>query len=555
MCGICGIKSFNQLSENKIKSLLLNLKHRGPDNTDYSKFDNFYLGSTRLKIIDDFDRSNMPMEYKHFSISYNGEVYNYKELRKELIDQGYSFKTNSDTEVILKLFAHYGIESFKKLDGMFSICIYDSIKKKIYLTRDIFGIKPLYYFANRDTLIFSSELEAIIGCYPKLKEYSTEALKTYLLKGSILEPMTKYREIFTVMPGQILIVSNDYKIKKLFFETIRENIIKSENSSESLNEDDLFEEVKKQIELNSNSDTEKSLMLSSGIDSLAIKLILDKIKTVSLCYENYKNTEIDEIFKLKKKLNITPDYSLYVKENEAKKNTENISNFTDSFSIDGSQYYFITKVMKENNIKMTLTGIGADEMFNSYPTSKYLPMFLKFNSFLPNIKKKINFKYSYKIEKTLRLLFNCKNSHESYLIFREIFSEDEIKNITLKNFDLSKVTFDLKNNIHQYVDGISLVENQIKSLELNIYLRDQVLKDVDYASMQNSIEARVPYLSKKILKISSNKNVAKNISKKFLLKRFNLKKDYIKTYKKVGFMTLNSITKQDKIKMIEYLNF
>ena len=151
MCGICGIKSFNQLSENKIKSLLLNLKHRGPDNTDYSKFDNFYLGSTRLKIIDAFDRSNMPMEYKHFSISYNGEVYNYKELKKELIDQGYSFKTNSDTEVILKLFAHYGIESFKKLDGMFSICKYDSIKKIIYLRRDIFGIKPHHYFANRDT--------------------------------------------------------------------------------------------------------------------------------------------------------------------------------------------------------------------------------------------------------------------------------------------------------------------------------------------------------------------------------------------------------------------
>ena len=140
MCGICGIKSFNKLSEKKIQSMLENLKHRGPDNTDYCKFDNFYLGSTRLKIIDLFDRANMPMKYKNLSISYNGEVYNYKDLKIELINLGYTFHTNSDTEVILKLFAQYGIDSFKKLDGMFSICIYDNESNEIYLELNHFII-------------------------------------------------------------------------------------------------------------------------------------------------------------------------------------------------------------------------------------------------------------------------------------------------------------------------------------------------------------------------------------------------------------------------------
>jgi asparagine synthase (glutamine-hydrolysing) len=152
-------------------------------------------------------------------------------------------------------------------------------------------------------------------------------------------------------------------------------------------------------------------------------------------------------------------------------------------------------------------------------------------------------------------LFNCKTVSDSYLIFREIYSEKEIKNINLKNFDFSQETFSLNENISEYIKGIRSVKNQIKSLETNIYLRDQVLKDVDYASMKNSIEVRVPYLSKEILRISSNLNISENISKQFLLDRFDLKKSYKKNYKKVGFMTLNSISNMNKTKMLEYLNF
>lgn len=555
MCGICGIKSFNKLAEKNIQSLLQNLKHRGPDNTDYRKYNNFYLGSTRLKIIDLYDRSNMPMQHKHLSISYNGEVYNYKELKIELINLGYTFDTNSDTEVVLKLFYHFGVDSFKKLDGMFSICIYDEISKTIYLTRDIFGIKPLYYFLSKDTLIFSSELQAIITVYPELKVFSIPAIKTFLLKGSVLEPMTKYRDIFTVLPGQVIKISNQLSVDKFFFDTIKKNIIESENSLEKINQDELFEEVKKQIKLNSNSDAEKSLMLSSGVDSLAIKLILKKIKTFSLCYENYRDTEFDEISKLKVMLDINVDYPHYVEQKDAEKISNLTENFTDSLSIDGSQYYSICKYIKKYNIKMAITGVGADEMFNSYPSSKYIPMFLKCNSLFPNFKNKINFSFNSKIERALRLLFNCKNINDSYLIFREIFSENEISKIKHKKFDFSGETFNLSENISKYTEGIISVKNQIKSLETNIYLRDQVLKDIDYASMRNSIEVRVPYLSKQILKISSNLNISEKLSKNFLLNRLNFKKSYINSYKKLGFMTLNSISKKNKAMMLEYLNF
>jgi asparagine synthase (glutamine-hydrolysing) len=246
---------------------------------------------------------------------------------------------------------------------------------------------------------------------------------------------------------------------------------------------------------------------------------------------------------------------LYIKNYEVENTNDNIENFTDSFSIDGSQYYLITKYIKKHNVKMAITGVGADEMFNSYPSSKFIPLFRKYNRILPNIENKINFKFNSKIERVLRLLFNCKTVSDSYLIFREIYSEKEIKNINLKNFDFSQETFSLNENISEYIKGIRSVKNQIKSLETNIYLRDQVLKDVDYASMKNSIEVRVPYLSKEILRISSNLNISENISKQFLLDRFDLKKSYKKNYKKVGFMTLNSISNMNKTKMLEYLNF
>ena len=247
--------------------------------------------------------------------------------------------------------------------------------------------------------------------------------------------MTKYKNISTVLPGQVIKVSNDFKIEKFFFDTVKNNIIESENSYEKLNEDDLFQEVQKQIRLNSNSDAEKSLMLSSGIDSLAIKLILENIKSFTLCYEKFRNTNHDEIFKLKNKLDKSVDYPLYIKNYEVENTNDNIENFTDSFSIDGSQYYLITKYIKKHNVKMAITGVGADEMFNSYPSSKFIPLFRKYNRILPNIENKINFKFNSKIERVLRLLFNCKTVSDSYLIFREIYSEKEIKNINLKNFD------------------------------------------------------------------------------------------------------------------------
>ncbi len=554
MCGICGVKSSAINTEKIITKLLSKLYHRGPDNSGFKKFKNFYLGSTRLKIIDLSNNANMPMTFEQYSISYNGEIYNFKELRNDLIQLGYKFETNSDTEVILKLFSKFGVESFKKLEGMFSICIYDNKFEQIYLARDIFGIKPLYYYLDKQSFYFSSELTALTDCFPELKKISKSALKTYLLKGSILEPKTKYKNFLTVLPGQVIKVNNNFEIKKFFFQTIKDIILKSENSNEIISEDDLFNEVKFQIKLNNYSDAKKSIMLSSGIDSLAIKFLSNNIKSFTMGYEDYKNTDNDEIYRLKKYLNIDPDVSIYITEDENKKIIDKFEKYTDSLSIDGPQYVAISSRIKLHNYKMSITGVGADEMFNSYPSAKFLPIFSRFQSILPKINKEIDLENFPKIQKIIKLFFNCKNICESYLVFREIFNQAEIKKIfNGKNYDTQE-TFDISKSINEYVKDIKSKKNQIKSLETNIYLRDQVLKDVDYATMQNSVEARVPYLSKSLLSMTSNLSISEKLSKNFLLNKFDLEKNYKKNYKKKGFMTLNSLEKSNKNLIMKNLN-
>ena len=197
MCGICGIKFKNHHSSDGIKekflSVLNNIHHRGPDSRNYYQGENIYIGTTRLKILDLDKRSDMPMIIDDLIISFNGEIYNFLEIKQKLLSIGEKFMTTSDTEVILKLFKNYRFESFKMLEGMYAISIYDLKTKEIILARDTFGIKPLYYSFFENKFIFSSELKSIIKVFKELDKINFNSCFSYLVKGSILEPNTPYK--------------------------------------------------------------------------------------------------------------------------------------------------------------------------------------------------------------------------------------------------------------------------------------------------------------------------------------------------------------------------
>ena len=514
MCGICGVKfsedqNILSLDKNDFFNFNYELLHRGPDFQDGIILDKLFLGSTRLKILDLDNRSNMPMSDDQNILLFNGEIYNYKDLKNRLISLGETFKTTSDTEVILKLFKIYGTSSFDMLEGMFAIAIFNLRKKKLYLTRDIFGIKPLFYYQDKEKFIFSSE-EDHIAKYVNNTEISKFAIYSYLKKGSVLQPFTKYKKIKSILPGEVFAIDQKNKVQISSFNNIKKIIIEAENSDIKFNKENFIDTIKLEIKKNLCSDVKNSLMLSSGIDSLFIyKQIKDTASTFTLSSEEYRNKEVDEIKNLSD-LGIDVTKSKYLEKGYSYDHLLN-KNFSSRLSLDGPQYYLLSQLISQNNIKVALSGIGGDEMLNSYPSFKYIPILLRLNNFFPLLKK---FKTkNYRFEKFLRII-QYQNISDVYLEFRSSFSDKEITKI-LKNFKSvdsyrNIIIEDFKNK----TSGIKKIRNKIKSLELNIYLRDQVLKEVDYFSMLNSVETRVPFLSKKVLFYSSLPDAQNTISKK-----------------------------------------
>jgi len=561
MCGICGIKFQNSQSNNEIKEKFLkvlnNIRHRGPDSQNYYHDENLYIGTTRLKILDLDKRSDMPMKFDDLIISFNGEIYNFLEIKEKLISIGEKFITTSDTEVILRLFKNYRFESFKMLEGMYAICIYDLKTKEIILARDTFGIKPLYYSFFDNKFIFSSELKSILKVFKNLNKINYNSCFDYLIKGSILEPNTPYKNILSLKPGNILIVQDnlDYKIKNI--ETVTSIIRDSENSEIIYTKDDFFHELNKQIMKHTQSDVPLALMLSSGIDSIYIQRILNNLITpFTLGYEFCKKTKNDEINEIKKNFNLNNHITYYAKDNEILNLNTNFNNLSDTLSIDGLQFLLISQFIHKNNFKVALGGFGGDEIFNSYPSYKYLRFFNNFKKIIPKkISYLLNFNH-HKIQKLSNLIKNADNLEEMYINFRSIFNKKDAINFLKENKILIEENeINLSEKVSEYTSGIKFINNKIKSLEMNVYLRDQVLKDLDWASMKYSLEIRVPFLTKSLLKISSSKYLVNSLKKDDLFLYGGLKKTkYYQNYIKKGFSTPSNINKKQKKFLATNLN-
>jgi len=561
MCGICGVKfnyfhSINEIKE-KFFKVLNNIHHRGPDSQKYYHGENIYIGTTRLKILDLDKRSDMPMIFDDIIISFNGEIYNFLEIKEKLLSVGENFVTTSDTEVILKLFKNYRYESFKMLEGMYAICIYDLKTKEIILARDTFGIKPLYYSFFENKFVFSSELKSITKAFQELDKINFNSCFSYLVKGSILEPDTPYKNILSLKPGYILIVQNNLDYEMRSIETITSIIRNSENSEKIYNKDDLFHELNKQIIKHTQSDVPLALMLSSGIDSIYIQRVLNNsITPLTLSYEFCRETENDEISAVKKNFNLNNHITYYAKNNEIFNLNTNFNDLSDTLSLDGLQFLLISQFIHNNNFKVALSGFGGDEIFNSYPSYKYLRFLNNFKKIIPSsLSYLINFRH-HKVQKLSNLIKNIDNLEEMYVNFRSIFNKkDAIFFLKKKKILIEENEINLSEKISEYTSDIKFINNKIKSLEMNVYLRDQVLKDLDWASMKYSLEIRVPFLTKSLLKISSSKYLVNSLKKDDLFLYSGLKKTkYFRDYTKKGFSTPSSINKKQKEFIITNLN-
>ena len=495
MCGITGFINKKDNKEKILNSMMDRIKHRGPDESGTYIDDNVSLGHVRLSIID-LSTGSQPMynEDKSILVIFNGEIFNYQELRKEL--SKHTFVTNSDTEVLVHAYEEWGKDFVKKLRGMFAFCIYDKNNNELFMVRDHFGIKPLYYYFNNNTFMFGSEIKSFLAHPDFDKELNKEMLGAYLTFSFTPGERTFFKDVYKLPAGHTLTLNTEtleYKIDRYF---------KLEFSETTNTYDEMVKEISESMKDSVNhhliSDVEVGSFLSSGVDSSYLVSLAKPDKTYTVGYENKEYSEIEYAKDLCNKLGINNTSSIITKEDYIKA-IPNVFYHMDEPTTDACSIavYFLSQLASKD-VKVVLSGEGADEFFggyNSYDDYWYtkLPLFIRrivaaMCKILPKCKY------------TNYLIRRGKSLKESYVSINRNFYDDELKNVlNFKNYIKNKDI--VKNTYEEYKKENDL--NKKLAVDINYWLTDNVLTIVDKMTMAFSIESRVPFTDIEVFKISS----------------------------------------------------
>ena len=509
MCGILGQVTTERSNRSSFESRLSRLDHRGPDDYGIYTDDYISLGQTRLSILDLSVEGHQPMVSScgNFIIVYNGEIYNFEHLRKHLIEKGLNFNSTSDTEVILNGYIEYKAEIVNKLNGMFSFCIYDKEKREIFIARDGSGIKPLYFYKTNKAFSFSSELKALTD-YPLSTSVDSQAL--FLLLGYVPEPSTIYEEISMFPAGYIGFYRDGQLSMTQFADYIFEPKISKPYDQIVLEVKDIFNRA---IERHLVSDASIGCFLSGGIDSSIITAVAAQyrqdLSTLSITFEEPEFSEQHFQDLIVKKFG-TKHTNYIVDEKMFLHTIDSFINSMEQPTIDGLNTFFVSKAAKEIGLKATLSGIGGDEIFYGYPTFKSANT-LSFLSKIPYSLIKV-FEYSSKYKK-LELL-QAERDFSFYLPQRALFCPADISNLLGINKDR---VYRLISNLWRTYNSETarVLMDKTSFFELNMYMKNQLLRDADVFGMANSLEIRVPFLDTELV------NYVLRIDPKLKMGKFN----------------------------------
>lgn len=531
MCGICGVASEHN---EHIQEMVNALKHRGPDSQGIWENQHIALGHTRLSILDLNERSSQPMQSPNgrYILSYNGEIYNFPELKQELIKNSYSFKTESDTEVILLGFEFWGFDLFEKLNGMFAFAILDTHKELLYLVRDRFGIKPLYYSNTNKGFSFSSELESLLMSKTISRKMNYQGLHEYLHFQTTLGSQTFYDGVFKLEPGKFLTFDLKARsIKIRTFAKIPDRLPSTDTFEEASHKVKslLRDSVKRQL----LSDVPVGVFLSGGIDSTAITAFASesysgKLKTFSAGFDFDKGVNELPRAKYISQVYDTDHHEFHISGNDVTESLETLSqNFGQPFSDAANLPLFLMSKEVYGKSKVILQGDGGDELFagyNQYVRAKYSKSFTllsnvatKFGSLIPKESgnyRKLRSMYAFaQKDKSLipartysSLMFN-----ENPLLFFKKGIQEQLKETN---------PFIRHKHFHEQFKDLDLLQEMLYT-DMNIILPDQYFEKVDRATMANSIEVRVPFLDNELVSYATSlpsKYKIKNRDKKHLLK-------------------------------------
>ena len=477
------------------------LKHGGPDDEGiYSSEDGrLVLGNRRLALLDLSAAGHQPMQYEgRYRITYNGEVYNFKELRESLKSLGHHFETNTDTEVVIAAYSRWGTQSFSMLKGMFALAIWDSTEQELILARDAAGMKPLYYTREEHAISFASEIRAL-KILPGIN-IPNENWRVYLMAyGHVPEPVTTLSNVYPLPKGCFL----KYNTATLGF-TIQQFKHYSFSSAVT-DESAAVSGIRKQLGIAVNrhmlADAPIGIFLSGGVDSgilsvLASKNDPGKLNSLSIYFEEeaYSEKKYQDILISKTGCR---NRQFLLGESEFHDSFTGILDAMDMPCCDGINTWFISKFARQQGLKAVLSGIGGDELFGGYPSFNRMGMsdFLhRLPSFLINIGKKSNAKELNRLS-----YLNMDGIKGVYLFLRGHFTPLEIA----KQLDASEdEIWDILNNVPVFQDLPNLaLKDQASWMELNIYMQNQLLRDADVMGMANSVEIRVPFLDDDFIKL------------------------------------------------------
>ncbi len=510
---MCGIAGFNFEDKDLIKKMCDSIEHRGPDDFGYYSDKFCTIGNRRLSIID-LKNGKQPIhnEDKSIWIVFNGEIYNFLDIKDELEKRGHNFYTDTDTEIIVHAYQEYKEDCIKLFRGMFAFCIYDLNEKKLFLARDKTGKKPLYYADNNERFLFASELKALL-CDEELKrEINLEAVHHYLTFGYVPTPLTILNGIKKLEPGHYLV----FKDNMITIEKYWDFSFNEIKSSEEYFASRIHEILKDSVKARLIGDVPIGSFLSGGIDSSIVAGLMskltDNVKTFSIGFDEKDFDELKYARIASEKFN-TEHREFNVKVNMIKDLPLIAKQFDEPF-VDPSTIptYYLCKLTREH-VKVALSGDGGDEIFAGYtrynPWSqdkiasvyKFMPSFLKYGfsriSGLAYDKTENNFFRKFKKINDL----SSVNKEERWMSKLNLFNEEEKKEIYLEKPDVPNSFMVL--NYHFKKCNSRNFLNKMLYADMKTFLLDDGLVKVDRMSMLNSLEVRNPFLDNYVVELAS----------------------------------------------------
>ena len=515
MCGIVGFAPVLENGAEILKQMMDRIAHRGPDGEGQFVDEYVALGHRRLSIID-LAGGTQPMATEHLVVVFNGEIYNYLELKKELENKGHHFKTNSDTEVLLHGYEEYHYEIVNHLRGMFSFALYDTTTHELFCARDHFGIKPFYYYFDQEHFLFASEIKGFLDHPDFKKELNRDVLDIYLKMNFVAGEQTFFKNVKQLLPGHYLV----YKDKQVEIKRYYSIQFKDQYKSDQEMIQAIDQIMKDSVKHHLIADVEVGSFLSSGIDSSYLVSLARPQHTYTVGYNDERYNEISYAQDLAQQLGIENKSKIINKEEYLNILPKMMYHLDEPTADPAAVALYFVSELASQDVKVVLSGEGADEFFGGYNTYRgdidsgiygKIPFFIR--HFISRICKHLP-----TIKGVPFLIRNGERIEDYYVGVNPVFSEQDCKHLLRDT-----------SHLHTHDDIVApLFKNLGKATNIqkrqNVDLQTWFIKDIlqkgDKMTMAHSIESRVPFTDKEVFHVASqlkdNQKVTKENTKVLL---------------------------------------